>query len=291
MWQTDVSERLGADEGWLDRYFQIRESGSTVRTELVAGLTTFMVMAYIIFVNPSILSFAGIPDLQKLGPGFAPTLAATCLVAGVMTLAMGLWAKYPLALAPGMGLNAVVAFQLIVGVKLPWQAAMGVIFLEGLAITILVLTGFREAVMHAIPMSLKRAIGVGIGLFIFFIGLVDGELILWGSKDLGTPVTWATSPRGPVLVSIFGLFLTILLLARRVKGALLIGILLSTVLAIVVNAAAGGTAWTTPGAAVDTDEHLRGARFLHPRRRHQLRRLRAPGRHRRGPDHLLVDAL
>ncbi|MHB1131847.1 MAG: NCS2 family permease [Chloroflexota bacterium] len=239
-----------ADGGWLDSYFQIRESGSNVRTEIVAGLTTFMVMAYIIFVNPSILSFSGIPDLQGRGPAFAPTLAATCLVAGVMTLAMGIWAKYPLALAPGMGLNAVVAFQLIVGAGLPWQAAMGVIFLEGLVITLLVLTGLRQAVMHAIPLSLKRAISVGIGLFIFFIGLVDGELILWGSRDLGTPVTLGNFTTGPVLVSIVGLFLTILLLARKVKGALLIGIVLSTVLAIVVNSLAGGKAWATPGVAI-----------------------------------------
>jgi adenine/guanine/hypoxanthine permease len=243
---------LGATPGgssWLDRFFHIRESGSTVGTELVAGVTTFMVMAYIIFVNPSILSFAGIPDLQKLGPGFAPTLAVTCLVAGVITIVMGLYANYPFALASGMGLNAVVAFQLIVGAKLPWQAAMGIIFMEGVAITVLVLTGFREAVMDAIPMNLKRAISVGIGLFIFFIGLVDGNLILWGSKDLGTPVTLGSFTTGPVLVSIVGLFVTMLLMARRVKGALLIGILLSTVVAILVNAASGFKAWPA-GTAV-----------------------------------------
>ncbi len=239
-----------ADTSWIEKFFHIRQSGSTVGTELVAGVTTFMVMAYIIFVNPSILSFAGIPDLQGLGPGFAPTMAATCLVAGVMTIFMGVYAKYPFALASGMGLNAVVAFQLIVGAKLPWQAAMGVIFLEGVAITVLVVTGFREAVMNAIPMNLKRAIGVGIGLFIFFIGLVDGNLILWGSKDLGTPVALGNFTTGPVLVSIVGLFITIFLMARRVKGALLIGILVSTVAAIIVNAASGYTAWATPGTAV-----------------------------------------
>ena len=108
----------------LEEYFEIRERGTTVGTELLAGLTTFMVMAYIIFVNPAILNFAGIKDLQNLGPGFAPTLAATCLVAGVMTLLMGLVSNYPFAVASGMGLNAVVAFQLIVGLKLPWTAAI-----------------------------------------------------------------------------------------------------------------------------------------------------------------------
>ncbi len=234
-----IGRGAGAIErrGWLDGFFKITESGSTVGTELVAGATTFMVMAYIIFVNPTILSFAGIKDLQGLGPSFAATMAATCLVAGVMTILMGLWANYPLALAPGMGLNAVVAFQLIVQMKLPWQAAMGVIFLEGVVITVLVVTGFRQAVMNAIPMALKRSIGVGIGLFILFIGLANGELIAWGSKDIGTPVALGNLTTGPVLVTLVGLFATIWLMAARVRGALLLGILFSTVVAIAVNAA------------------------------------------------------
>lgn len=245
-----AAERPSADGGWLDRFFKITESGSSVNTEVVGGITTFMVMAYIIFVNPSILSFAGIKDLQGLGPSFPAVMAGTCLVAGVMTIFMGLWANYPFALAPGMGLNAVVAFQLIVGMKLPWQAAMGVIFMEGLAITILVATGLREAVFRAIPITLKKAIGVGIGLFIFFIGLTDGELIRWGSKDLGTPVALGNLTTGPVLVAIVGLFVTIWLLAKRVRGALLIGIIVSTIVAIVVNYASGMKAFTTPGVAV-----------------------------------------
>src|SRR5512133_2117594 len=222
---TKAAERRGG----LDGFFGITESGSTVATEVVAGFTTFMVMAYIIFVNPSILSFPGIKDLQGLGPSFSATLAGTCLVAGVLTLAMGLWANYPFALAPGMGLNAVVAFQLIVGAKLPWEAAMGVIFMEGVAITILVITGLREAVFNAIPMTLKKAIGVGIGLFIFFIGLSDGELIKYGTKNPASPVARGDLTTGPVLVAIVGLFLTIFLLAKKVKGALLIGIVVSTI--------------------------------------------------------------
>ena len=236
--------------GWLDSFFGVTQAGSSVRTEVVAGLTTFMVMAYIIFVNPAILSFSGIPDLQGKGPTFAATMAATCLVAGVMTILMGAWAKYPFALAPGMGLNAVVAFQLIVQMQLPWQAAMGVIFMEGVIITVLVITGFREAVMNAIPMTLKKAIGVGIGLFILFIGLVDGEFIKWGSRDIGTPVALGNLVTGPILVAFAGLFLTMWLMANRVKGALLIGILGSTVVAIIVNYASGLTAYTTPGVAV-----------------------------------------
>jgi adenine/guanine/hypoxanthine permease len=231
----------------LEGYFRLREHGSTVGTEVVAGLTTFMVMAYIIFVNPAILSFAGVPALQPQGVPFAPTLAATCLVAALATAAMGLFANYPLALASGMGLNAVVAFQLIASQKLPWQAAMGVIFLEGVAITILVLIGVREAVLNAIPLSLKRAISVGIGLFILFIGLVNGGLVRPGQ---GIPVTLGALTTPKVLVAVVGLLLTLLFLARGARAALLLGILGTTILAIFVNAFHGGGVWTTPGVAV-----------------------------------------
>jgi adenine/guanine/hypoxanthine permease len=233
----------------LESFFAVRERGTTVGTEVLAGITTFMVMAYIIFVNPAILTFASAPALQGQGPPFPATLAATCLIAAVTTMAMGLFSNYPFALAPGLGLNAVVAFTLIAGLKLPWQAAMGVIFLEGLLITVLVLTGFREAVMHAIPLSLKKAIGVGIGLFILFIGLEIGELIIWGSRDIGTPVAIApmNSPRH--LVTVVGLAITLLFFARGIRGALLWGILTTTVFAVIVNAMTGNTAFTIPGMA------------------------------------------
>jgi adenine/guanine/hypoxanthine permease len=232
----------------LERFFRLTERGTTLGTEVLAGVTTFMVMAYIIFVNPAILNFSGIKELQGLGPGFAPTLAATCLVAGVMTTTMGLATNYPYAVASGMGLNAVVAFQLIAGLKLPWSAAMGVIFLEGAVITLLVLTGFREAVMDAIPISLKRAIGVGIGMFILFIGLYEGGLVKQGPP--GVPVTLGDLNSLPILVTLVGLFLTVALMALRVRGALLVGILLTTLVAILVNYASGRTAFTLPGVAV-----------------------------------------
>ena len=231
----------------LESYFRLREHGTTVATELVAGLTTFMVMAYIIFVNPAILSFAGIPALQSQGVPFAPTLAATCLVAAIATALMGLATNYPLAIASGMGLNAVVAFQLIAAQKLPWPAAMGVIFLEGVAITILVLVGVREAVVNAIPLALKRAISVGIGLFILFIGLVNGGIVRPGQ---GIPVTLGAVTSPKVLVAVAGLLLTLVFLARGVRAALLLGILGTTILAILVNALHGGTVWTIPGVAV-----------------------------------------
>ena len=232
----------------LERWFELSRRRTTVGAEVRGGLTTFMVMAYIIFVNPAILSFAGIPPLAGQGPSFAATQAVTCLVAGAMTIAMGLATNYPLAIASGMGINAVVAFQLVAALKLPWTAAMGVVLLEGLAITVLVLTGFREAIMHAIPVSLKRAIGVGIGLFILFIGLGAAGIVKPGPP--GVPVTLGDLTAAPVAVALFGLLLTVWLTARRSSGALLVGILVSTGLAIAVNAGTGGRAFPIPGQAV-----------------------------------------
>ena len=232
----------------LERCFNLSRRGATVGAEVRGGLTTFMVMAYIIFVNPAILGFAGIPALQGQGPGFAATQAATCLVAGVMTILMGLVANYPLALASGMGLNAAVAFQLVAGLKLPWPAAMGVIVLEGVVITGLVLTGLREAIMHAIPASLKRAIGVGIGLFILFIGMNAAGIVKPGPP--GVPVTLGELTAAPVAVALFGLLLMVWFQSRGMASGLLLGIALTTFLAMIVNAWTDGRAFPLPGQAV-----------------------------------------
>jgi len=232
----------------LERCFGLARSGATVGSEVRGGLTTFMVMAYIIFVNPAVLGFAGVPALQGLGPPFAATQAATCLVAGVMTITMGLVANYPLALASGMGLNAVVAYQLVAGLKLPWQAAMGVVFLEGAVITVLVVTGLRESIMNAIPASLKRAISVGIGLFILFIGLNAAGIVKPGPP--GVPVTLGPLTSAPVAVALFGLLLMLWCQSRGMTGGLLLGIIAATTLAIIVNAWTGGRAFPIPGQAV-----------------------------------------
>lgn len=233
----------------LARFFQLQERNTKLTTEILAGLTTFMTMAYIIFVNPTILNFVGIPGLenQNLGPGFNATMAATCLTAGVLSIAMGLFTNYPFTLAAGMGLNAVVAFQLILGMKLPWQSAMGVIFLEGAIITVLVLTGVREAIMRAIPLSLKRAIGVGIGLFILFIGLYLGGIVQQGK---GIPMTLGDFNQYPVLVTFVGIAITVLLLAWRVRGAILFGIVLTTLFALFLNHILGGSVY--PNSSVAT---------------------------------------
>src|SRR2546428_5919790 len=164
--------------GLLSRYFGFRERSTDLATEVRAGLTTFMVMAYIIFVTASILGFTGVPGLAGTGLPFGPTLTVTCLTAGLLTIAMGLVSNYPLALAPGMGLNAVVAFELVAARGLTWPQAMTVVFLEGLVITLLVLTRFRGAIMNAVPIGLKRAISVGIGLFIAFIGFFTSGLVV-----------------------------------------------------------------------------------------------------------------
>ncbi|MEX2183891.1 MAG: NCS2 family permease [Chloroflexota bacterium] len=234
----------------MEQYFRLSERGTSVSTEVRAGLTTFMVMAYIIFVNPSILSSG---PLDGLGPPFLPTVVATALAAGILTIAMGLIANYPFALAAGLGLNAVVAFQLILGRGFRWEEAMAVIVWEGILITILVLTGLREAIMHAIPMTLKRAIAVGIGLFILFIGLVNGGFVQGGA---GTPVTLGNLTTPAFLTFVVGLALALALMAMRVRAALLISIIAATILAIVLRSVFGESAGFGPGQAVLPEQYL-----------------------------------
>jgi adenine/guanine/hypoxanthine permease len=235
--------------GLLSRFFGFAERSTDLATEIRAGVTTFMVMAYIIFVNPIILGFTGVPGLDGKGLPFAATLTVTCLAAGLLSIAMGLASNYPFALAAGMGLNAVVAFELVAGRGLTWPEAMTVVFLEGLVITVLVLTRIREAVMDAVPLALKRAISVGIGLFIAFIGFFTAGLVVKPASG-PLPVGLGNFRGLPIAVFVIGFFLTAWLMARRVRGALLFGILGTTVIAIVLNEVFfGGAAFPTPGAA------------------------------------------
>ena len=242
---------LMAPGGTLDRYFHVSERGSTVRTEIVAGLATWLTMAYILFVNPSILG--SVPDKNGTSLGFAAVLTVTALAAGVMTLAMGIWANYPFALAAGLGLNAFVTFTLVATLKLTWPEAMGVIVVEGVVISVLVVTGFREAVLNAIPMDLKRSIGIGIGMFLAIIGLHNGGIVIAGSADpTAPPVSIAPHLANlHVLTFLIGLALTSALVARRIKGGLLIGILGTTVFAVVLNEIWGdGAIWANGVAQV-----------------------------------------
>src|SRR5665647_558890 len=228
----------------LERFFKFKQWNTSLKRDTLAGLTTFIVMSYIIFVNPSILG------LEGKGLPFAAALTSTCLVAGVMTIIMGLVTNRAYAIAPGMGLNAVVAFSLVLGQGLTMANAMGLIVLEGVAITVLVITGFREAIFKAIPIELKKAIVVGIGFFILFIGLVDGGLI---NVNGGTPVALVELgkvPMVPLAVTVVALLATIVMLALRWRTAILLGIVFATVFAIIMNYAWGKDAGFLPGQAV-----------------------------------------
>jgi len=223
--------------GAIADYFKFAERGTNMATEIRGGLTTFMVMVYIVFVNSSILSAGFGLDAA----GATAVSAATALIAGIMTIAMGVVANYPFALAAGLGINAIVAFGLTARGLTP-EGAMGVIVLEGIAVTILVLVGFREAVMNAIPLSLKRAIGAGIGLFILFIGLFNGGIIIsTGATPYGEASGPALAPAFPTepgqFVFLIGLILTAVLWARRIKAALVISILVTTIIALVAGVA------------------------------------------------------
>ncbi|WP_326713631.1 NCS2 family permease [Streptomyces sp. NBC_01474] len=233
----------------LDRYFRITARGSTYSREVRGGFATFFTMAYILVLNPIILGSAK----DKFGHQLdgAELVTATALVAAVMTVIMGVGGNLPLALAAGLGLNAVVAFQ--IAPLMSWPDAMGLIVLEGLLICVLVVTGLREAVMRAIPQPLKQAISVGIGLFIAFIGFVDAGFVTRIPDIARSTVPVQLGGTGtlsgwPVLVFCLGVLLTIGLLARKVKGAILISIVVMTVVSVIINSAADVKSWglTTP---------------------------------------------
>ena len=212
----------------MDSFFKFTERGTNVGTEIRAGVTTFLVMVYIVALNPAII--AGPMGLDPIA-----VASGTALVAGVMTLAMGLITNYPFALAAGLGLNAAVAFGLVLGLGMTAAQAMGVIVLEGLIISLLVIVGLREAIMNAVPLGLKRAIGVGIGLFILFIGFWDGGLIVGVSPEFTPPpppLAFQFPTDTADFVFLTGLLLTFALWALKVRGALVISIALTTVLAI-----------------------------------------------------------
>jgi adenine/guanine/hypoxanthine permease len=217
----------------VDRFFEVSYRRSTLGREVRGGLTTFFTMAYIVVLNPIILSGA---DIDGTALPFGSVAAVTALVAGVMTILMGVVGRYPFALATGLGINAIVAAY--AATQLSWPEIMGLVVLEGLLITVLVLTGFRRAVFEAIPPQLKTAIAVGIGFFLTIIGLADAGVIRPGT---GTPISFGINGQlagWPLLVFCLGLLITAILVVRRVKGALLIGIVVSTVLAIIVEAVA-----------------------------------------------------
>lgn len=211
---------------WLERRFRLSERGTTVRTELLAGMTTFLTMSYILFVNPMILADAGIPKQAAL--------AATILASVFCTALFALWANYPVAVAPGMGLNAFFTYSVVLGKGLSWQTALGAVFISGLVFMLLSVTGVRRRLVEGVPEVLRSAIGAGIGLFIAFIGLKNAGVIV---KSDATLVTLGHLAAPGPLLALFGLVVATALMVRRVPGALAVSILGVTAIAMATGAA------------------------------------------------------
>lgn len=229
------------ERGFLDRYFHISERGSTVPGEIRAGVVTFFAMAYIIILNPLILGTT--EDVEGNVLGIPQVAAVTALAAGVMTILFGIIAKYPFGFAAGLGINTLVAVTLVMGEGLTWPQAMGLVVIDGIIIVILAVTGFREAVFHAIPAAMKSAIGVGIGLFITMIGMVDAGFVRRIPDAAGTTVPVQLGIDGsiaswPTLVFIIGLLICGFMMVRGIRGGLFIGIVATTVIAVIVEAIA-----------------------------------------------------
>ncbi len=206
----------------LEKYFRLQENGTDVRTELLAGLTTFLTMAYIIFVNPAILGDAGMPR--------DAVFVATCLAAAIGTLIMGLYANYPMALAPGMGLNAYFAYTVVLGMKIPWEAALGAVFISGCLFILVSIFGLREMIVNGIPPSMRTAITVGIGLFLGLISLKSAGIVV---ANPATLVGLGDLHKPPAVLAVIGFLMIVALDRLRVRGAILIGILAVTLLSFV----------------------------------------------------------
>lgn len=227
-----MSEARASHRDLLERLFKIRERNSSVKTELIAGLTSFVAMSYVIFVNPNILAEAGIPKEAAIAATLSATIAATLL--------MGLWANFPVGVAPGMGLNAFFTYTVVLGMGLSWQTALGAVFISGVVFFLLTLGGVRQAIIAAVPMNLKYAIVVGIGCFIAFIGLQKSGIVVGSPATLVTAghvasVSFEMGQPAPLL-SFIGLVLTGALMARKVNCALLIGIGVTTLLGMLAGA-------------------------------------------------------
>ena len=205
----------------LDRFFHLTENHTTVRREILGGFTTFMAMAYVVVVNPRVLGEAGMP--------VEGVLFATCVSAAIATLIMGLWANYPIALAPGMSLNAYFTYSIVLGRGVPWQTALGVVFLSGCLFLLLTLTNIREHIVNDIPDCLKHGTAAGIGFFIAFIGLRNAKIVV---ASAATFVALGKSSDKEVLLAALGLILIAILMARRVSGAILIGIVVIALIGV-----------------------------------------------------------
>lgn len=209
---------------FVERFFKIREKNSSIKTEIIAGITTFIALAYIMFVNPNILADAGVPK--------EAAIASTIWIAALASMMMGVFANYPVALAPGMGLNAFFAYYVCGVLHLHWTVALGAVFFSGIVFLILTISHIRQAIINAVPQNLRVAIGVGIGLFIAFVGLKGTGLII---SDQATFIALGHVTQPTTLLSLFGLLLTGVLMARNVQGAILLGIIATTLLSMALG--------------------------------------------------------
>ena len=222
MKRDEIATPSPAAPGLLERQFKLSEHGTTVRTEMLAGLTTFLTMAYIVFINPNILADAGMPK--------GSVFVATCLVAALGSMVMALYANYPIALAPGMGLNAYFTYVVVLGMGYTWQAALGAVFISGCLFLIVTLTGLRSVIVEGIPRSMRIAITVGIGLFLAIIALKNAGVV---AASPATFVTIGDLHKPSTVLAVIGFLMVAVLSARKVKGALLATILTITALSFV----------------------------------------------------------
>ena len=245
--------RPAASNGFLDRYFSLLENQTTIRQEFIGGLTTFMTMAYIVVVNPQILSQTGMP--------VEGVVFATCMSAAVATLVMGMYANYPIALAPGMSLNAYFTYSVCLGMHIPWQTALGVIFFSGVLFILVTVTKVREQIVNGIPDCLKHSTAAGIGMFIAFVGLRNAKLVVANSA---TFVGLGNFSDHEVQVACFGILLTLALMVRKVNGSILLGIAGTMLLGVFRGVAHAPSAWVSlphpSGTLLQLD--LRGAAHL-----------------------------
>ncbi len=217
----------------MKKYFQFDELGTNYKKETIAGLTTFLSMAYILFVNPSMLSLSAIPDLPaEMRMDEGAVFVATALAAALGSLLMGILARYPIALAPGMGLNAFFAFTVVLTMGIPWQTALSGVLVSGLIFILLTISGLREKIINSIPAELKFAVGAGIGLFITFIGLQNAGIIVGNDA---TMIGLGDLTKGDTLLAIFGLVITVILMVRRVTGGIFIGMVLTAIVGMATS--------------------------------------------------------
>jgi AGZA family xanthine/uracil permease-like MFS transporter len=247
---TDATKPT-SEAGFLDRFFRLTESGTDIRTEFVAGLTTFLTMVYIVVVNPVILANAGMDK--------GAVFVATCLAAAISTLIMALYANYPIALAPGMGLNAFFAFTLVLGYKYTWQQALGFVFASGILALLITVTRLREYVINAIPQSLKLAVSAGVGLFLGIIALQSSGIV---ADHPATLVTLGDLTKWPAILSLLGFVLIIVLNSHRILGGTLIGILAVAVIGIPLGLAQYGGIVSMPPSLAPTFLQLDFSRIL-----------------------------